>query len=176
MPECHSCPVAIDIANGAYRGIPFEQTPCAKCLLAEPSNHGRSHISMQAGGDQTLGEVEAALSAKTSDPEYSISALAEATKATLSEFIRMDSKSRDIACWRLLHPAQPLRDYATEHGISIQAVHYRIRLTRRKYPLMRQVLDYKHRERDSSGRFTCGNRRGFKPGGRPGPGRGKRQG
>ncbi|MCE9616458.1 MAG: hypothetical protein K8T26_19465 [Lentisphaerae bacterium] len=35
--KCHKCPHAEAVAAGKYREVPFEQTPCATCKLAQSS-------------------------------------------------------------------------------------------------------------------------------------------
>jgi len=174
MPDCHNCPTGIEIAQGMHANTDWEDMPCAECQLSDTANnHGKSHVSMNAGkGTQTLGEVEAALQHRidSMEPIRDDSPL-EATRAALWDLIQMSSSHRDLSCWRIANPALPLRIFAKKNKITVQAVHARLYVIRKKYPEMKLFMNYKFRGRAPSGKFRKGHKHGFKAGWSGGPGR-----
>ena len=37
--QCHRCRHNADVQGGRFKGVPFEETPCARCRLRHDSSH-----------------------------------------------------------------------------------------------------------------------------------------
>lgn len=140
MPECHRCEVAIEIANGVYRGTPFKETPCARCKLStEPKHNGRSHVSRDSSGAVEAEEsmqVDATMNGDGRPPDERLEQFAD----FLRQLIRLPPIARDILVFRLAYPDRPLREIAVQHHITVQAAHSRLKRTLAQWPELQAVV------------------------------------
>ena len=135
MPECHACE-----HNGKGR------TVCLRCAgPAKTNNHGRSHVSMQAGADrQTSAEVDAVLRAAAAQPSPPRRSARmrdrEAMVNVMRQVFEMDERSFAIVRHRFLHPYTPIRIIAKRYRVSTQAVHQRLKALDEAWPGIRELV------------------------------------
>lgn len=134
MPECHRC-------EHSGRG----RVNCLACAGPAETNHkGRSHVSLDAGGPQTLGEVDAVIHAATQQPAPTRMTVRqrdrEAMVACLRQVFEMDPASFAIVRERFLSPETPLRVIAKRHRVTTQAVHRRLQQVAAEWPAVRDLV------------------------------------
>lgn len=137
MPECHTCPNC-----GQYDGIPYHLTPCSKCLDRplttrekskgvrrwtgdQPAHQGRSHLSLDAGDEQTQAECEA--TSEHAEVDTTPLPVTQSVMDALAFFLRMDPADRDLLSWRMVNPREPLTVYARQIGAKKQTVSHRLK-------------------------------------------------
>jgi len=124
MPECHKCP---------HDGKGSDA--CITCGGAAETNHkGRSHVSIDAGDGQTLGEVEASIAAVWRGwegerfPEVSPDAVKVA-----AAFLSMDDA--EFALVRSLMSGKSMSDVAREEGVTRASVSWRVKRLAGRHPV-----------------------------------------
>jgi len=110
---CHKCPHEAEVAAGKYQDREWSKVPCSAChLCAELSNHGASHVSIEASDFDRPMEVEPAQASQIAD--------------FLREFIGLSRREQIVIYCRFAHRAGlekwPLRVIARRFRISSQAV------------------------------------------------------
>ena len=131
--ECHKCP---------YQGT-------QRCLSCHPTdkltNKGQTFISLDAGGAQTLGEVEAALSTVGADDpdDYEIDERSysegerQGALRLLQYFMALDPAEVSLL---LMSLAQPFAQTAREIGVDRSALSHRWRKLVKKHPELEMIL------------------------------------
>ena len=140
MPECHNCPVQTLIESGAYRGVPFEQTPCAKCSgPGELSHKGKSHVSRDSSEAVAVEESMMLHSSMLEAPVRD--AIMDSFAAFMRQFMALPTITRDIVAFRFLHPERSMSVLADRYDITVQAVHSRLKRALEKMPALRTVIE-----------------------------------
>lgn len=130
MPCCDTCKVK------PAPGTPWKGSPCETCKLSEPSHHGATHISIDAGSsEQTLGEAEASLldarhldEPTGGDDPDSIEARALFMAAEiLHRFALMKPTAREAVFAVFALPKSKGHDLARAIGVTPQAVSVQLR-------------------------------------------------
>lgn len=148
MPECHSCPTAVEIANGDHITTNWEELPCRECVLSENAKNKHStHISLQAGdyarnemglkmaADQEAGEFAGAVFFARQDLQDGL--------RQLLDLLTENPKSATVVLFRICFPERPLREVAEKMGISVQAAHSRLKKVRQGWPDLARVIPMK---------------------------------
>jgi hypothetical protein len=129
MPECHKCPHREKVQSGAYAKTPWKKVPCSACYGPNdnPSHHGVSMISMEAGSsntDQTLAEVEASIMTDMQaevDDDRKVSLINQAADVRIARgLLSLSNKQRQIALnvFDCLTDGHILSEYRTQAEIS----------------------------------------------------------
>lgn len=145
MSECHKCQVSMEIANGVYRGTPWEKMPCAKCKLSDEPNHrGCSHVSRDAETD-AVENIEIRQALEHSDEGFSgqeyfrRDALRHGLRQLLHLF-QENAQTAEIVLFRICNPTKKLKIIADRQGITVQAVHSRLKRAREKWPELAAII------------------------------------
>lgn len=149
--ECHKCKWAANIKVWEHGGVPFEQTPCAKCSLDERSGwtmafEERRDKSREQVGDDGDGRAddesavsvheESAADGVTSDAEdlLPVSVLADALRLLLS----LPKDALEIVQYR--HAGLPYALIAEMLGVTEAAVCLRHARLMRRYEVLRELF------------------------------------
>lgn len=149
--ECHKCKWAANIKVWEHEGVPFEDTPCAKCSLAERSGwtmafEERRDTSRGPGADDGDGWADdepavsvheaAGDSVATSDAEdlLPVSVLADALRLLLS----LPKDALEIIQYR--HAGLPYALIAETLGVTEAAVCLRHARLMRRYEVLRELF------------------------------------
>ena len=125
MPECHKC---------EHDGKRSEA--CLTCRGAAETNHkGRSHVSIDAGGAQTLGEVEAAR-AEIAARRF-IRRGKVGTEAAEVVRVMLSLSVKDFALVKALLAGKSMADVAREDGKTRAAVSDRVRKLVGRHPVFK---------------------------------------
>jgi DNA-directed RNA polymerase specialized sigma24 family protein len=128
--ECHKCQHGKDVAAGKYRGVPFAETPCARCELKENASFAIEFDPERDAGDLSvdpgnMGGVDV------------VAALAP----LLVGLLRLPSELRDVICWRYM--GMMYRDIALVQGVTVAAVEARHRRAMAMWPELRRLFPEK---------------------------------
>jgi hypothetical protein len=134
MPDCHKCPHFSKVQNGYYNNKPWSKTPCGRCPgpSENPSHHGVSMISMEAGSsntDQTLAEVEASIMTELQyEPEKDrqVSLINQAADVRIARgLLSLTDRQRQIALavFDCLTDGHIMSDYRTQADVARKIGH-----------------------------------------------------
>jgi len=122
---CHKCPHEAEVAAGKYSDREWSKVPCSACrLCSDPSNHGASHVSIEASDFDRPIEVESEQASQIAD--------------FLREFIGLSRREQIVVYCRFAHRAGvekwPLRRVSARLKITTQAVFAIQRRVARRIP------------------------------------------
>lgn len=146
MSECHNCPVSSDIRAGKYKGVPWEQTPCADCKLSdEPKHKGKSHVYLESSGavdnDESLRAHREKKSEQLKRERFDLLYPVFQDGLRLLLQLACDApESFRIIAFRIVYSTEPLKTVATQLGITVQAAHSRLRRVLAKWPELQRVV------------------------------------
>jgi len=130
--ECHKCLHAAAVAAGEFQHLPFEETPCAKCTLAEESGKYPLYF------DETLsGTPDSPDAIPADDPRLPLSVLTDFIRL----FMAMPVKTRDIICMRFAGVSY--KEIAVAQGIrpsTVEIIHRRALL---RWPVLQHLFKEK---------------------------------
>jgi hypothetical protein len=139
--ECHRCEHRAEIESGKYRGVAFEDTPCAKCELRESSSGTMEFDEDRApepgarcsagGGQENQGEE------RMGEDRLPISVMSEA----VVELLYMPPVLRDIVCWRFA--GMKYREIAMVFGVTTKAIERRQERAMKSWPALRALFAVK---------------------------------
>ena len=155
--ECHRCDHQAAVMAGAYRGIPFDKTPCGRCECADrsayviPYDEERGAADDIAAGEVAAGPRPARLTLaerSTQDQpfpeEYAedelllpVSALSE----LVWQLMIMPPRTRDVICWRFTGCSY--REIGRFLGISMGAAEMRHKRALDGWPALRVLFSEK---------------------------------
>ena len=129
MPECHKCPLATKVSQGAYSHLPWKKTPCYNCHWTgdQDNHHGMSMVSMEAGATesgQTLAEVEASIMTElknSDDPGEQVTLINQAADVRIARgLLSLSKRHREIALAVIdcLADGHIMGDYRTQAEVS----------------------------------------------------------
>lgn len=138
--ECHRCKYREAVAAGTYAGMPFRQTPCARCELREVSL-----LTMQVEVDRPVyvpgRGVETAdkmapfpEEVETVDGKLPVDVMAE----LVSRLLALPQEVRDVVCWRFVGMSYP--EIARRQRITTAGAEVRHRRAMRLFPELRQLF------------------------------------
>lgn len=138
MPECHNCK---HFQDPRLIGLPWKNTPCSTCRLADdPSHKGQSHVSRDSS-DAVAAEEAMQPYPDADRTDYRIERLA----GFLKQFMTLPACTRDIVAHRFVYPDRPLSDIARRYGITVQATHSRLKKALDRFPVLREVITMRER-------------------------------
>ena len=156
--ECHRCKDREDMEAGKYAGIPFDQTPCAKCQLHEvslrtmPVNPERPVF---VPGGMAPGQTDEGLHVDNPFPEEAEASEAKLPVNVMEELITrllaLPHDIRDIVCWRFMGLSYP--EIGRRQGITTAGAEARHRRAMRMFPELRELFIRKtarHKRRHGS--------------------------
>lgn len=68
----------------------------------------------------------------------------------LRQFMSLPACTRDVVALRFCDPDKPLSSIADRHGITVQAVHSRLKKALDRFPVLREVITIRKREGSES--------------------------
>lgn len=155
--ECHRCEHQEAIAAGKFRGIAFEETPCAKCTLRDgltyvvPFNEECGAGIADAAGAQSVeprpnemireegcaGDVPFPEEYEEDELLLPLSVMNE----IVSRLLEMAPATRDVVCWRFM--GMPYADIARTLGATVATVELRHKRALADWPALRVLFSAK---------------------------------
>lgn len=131
--NCHQCPHSNNLAAGAFKDLPFEKTPCAKCQLDESSDFTMEYDDRRAaslpaptaedpGDDQPVGQEDAVMK----------------LRSVAETLLQLPRKTRDMIFWRL--SGLTYQDIAHIEGHTAAAVELRHRRAIAENPALAAIF------------------------------------
>ncbi len=112
--QCHKCRHSAAVQAGQFKGVPFADTPCARCRL----RHNSKHV-MAFRPEVVAGEMGTAQ--KDEDKQFPAWVMTECVTGLLG----LTPAMRDAVCW--LGAGCTLAEIATRQGVSVALVDKRLR-------------------------------------------------
>ena len=125
--QCHRCRHNADVQGGRFKGVPFEETPCARCRL----RHDSSHV-LPFKPEVVAGEMGTAR--QDEDGKYPAWVMAECVTGLLG----LTPEMRDAVCWR--GAGCTLAEIATRQGVSVTLVDKRLRRAGEQWPAVKALF------------------------------------
>jgi hypothetical protein len=138
MGLCHRCPHAQDIAQGKFKAVAFEQTPCARCELKEDSLHTIEFDAERGDGRASDGFVMAG----GGECESLATLLPiDVMREVVATLLTLPPDVRDVICWRFA--GMKYREIALVQGVTPAAVEARHKRALVKHPVLRALFPWK---------------------------------
>jgi DNA-directed RNA polymerase specialized sigma24 family protein len=137
MAECHKCEHGADVADGKYRRIPFDETPCAACVLSESPGS-----VIEFDPERDAGELSDGLQA--SEEMIPVDVL----RCFVVSLLELRPELRDVVCWRF--SGLMYKEIAEIQGVTTAAVEARHRRAMKIWPELEKMFVekvVKHRRR-----------------------------
>ncbi len=125
--QCHRCRHNADVQGGRFKGVPFEETPCARCRLRHDSSHVLPFKPEVVAGE--MGTVR-----QDEDGKYPAWVMAECVRGLLG----LTPEMRDAVCWR--GAGFTLAEIATKQGVSVTLVDKRLRRAGEQWPAVKALF------------------------------------
>ena len=142
--QCHRCRHNAAVQAGQFKGMAFEDTPCAKCRL----RHDSSHV-LPFKGEIVAGEIGTAC--QDNEGKYPAWVMAEFVRGMLE----LTPEMRDAVCLRGM--GLSLAEIATQQEVSVKVVDKRLRRAVERWPVVgalfaRRAVRSAQRQRGKQGK------------------------
>ena len=152
--NCSNCEFSTKLEGAAYAGIPYEDTPCARCRLTENSSH-----TLEYDDERHSPETEEpADSEDMGNTLMPVSVLGDA----LREILTLPPDTLRVLQARYL--GRPYAEIGRETGITAQAAEVKVRRLLDKNAYLRHLLPAKARKQEARKRKRRSMARRGKPG------------
>jgi len=137
--NCHKCPHARKVQNGAYAKIPFEQTPCAGCTLRDRGSNSFDYDDDRQPfrHEEIFYELHHTPPALPDQPESRDPAIA-ILSLVLATIMQLTPKTRDALIMR--YQGLKYKEIARLQGTSIAAAEQRVKNAIALSPILAPLL------------------------------------
>jgi len=142
--ECHKCNHRKDVEAGKFTGMPFQQTPCAKCELREVSlrtmavdpDRPAYVVGLEVGAEPTCEMVPFPEEAEGERIEAKLPV--DVLEELVVRLLTLPQDVRDIVCWRFIGLTYP--EIARKQGITTAGAEARHERAMRLFPELRELF------------------------------------
>ena len=131
--ECHKCEHRVAVETGKFRGMVFEETPCARCDGMSSAPYPLQFRDLATTEDRAAidaGVPELAFPEEVPEPVLPVSVLVSA----MALFLALPPQL--LAVLRLRYQGMTFVRIAKETGLSVDAVEKRYRRALRRWPAL----------------------------------------